>query len=78
MLKIIISSTLREYLPVYDPVKGVDFAIDGQMTVADLCRQLRIPPDKVKIVMVNGKSEGLDYLIQGNERIALFPPVGGG
>lgn len=78
MLKIIISSTLREYLTVYDPVKGVDFAIDGQMTVADLCRQLRIPPDKVKIVMVNGKSEELDYLIQGNERIALFPPVGGG
>ena len=78
MLKIILSSTLRKYLPVYDPVKGVDFTIDGKLTVAELCRQLRIPPDEVKIVMVNGKSEGLDYLIQGDERIGLFPPIGGG
>ncbi len=78
MLKIILSSTLRKYLPDYDPVKGVDFTIEVKLTVTELCRQLGIPPDEVKIIMVNGKSKGFDYLMQGDERIGLFPPVGGG
>jgi len=33
---------------------------------------------KIKIVMVNGKSEPFDYELQGDERIGFFPPVGGG
>jgi len=39
---------------------------------------MKIPADKIKIVMINGKSKKLDYVIQGDERIGLFPPIGGG
>jgi molybdopterin converting factor small subunit len=39
---------------------------------------MNIPAEKVKIIMINGKSESLDYELKGNERIGLFPPVGGG
>jgi molybdopterin synthase sulfur carrier subunit len=77
-LKIILSSTLRKYQPAYDPLKGLEVAVDGKKTVADVCTKMNIPPDKIKVVMVNGKSESLDYVLAGDERVALFPPVGGG
>ena len=77
-LKILLSSTLRTYLSDYDTLKGIDFVVDGEITVAELCRRFNIPADKVKIVMVNGRSVSLDYVLKGDERVGLFPPVGGG
>ena len=77
-LKILLSSTLRKYRPDYDPVKGLELAADGEKTVADVCRKINIPADKIKVVMVNGKSQSLDYVLAGDERVGLFPPVGGG
>ena len=77
-LKILLSSTLRKYFPDYDPLKGIDLVLDEKATVAEVCRQIKIPADKIKIVMINGKIEKLDYVIQGDERVGLFPPIGGG
>ena len=77
-LKIFLSSTLRKNLPGYDPSKGMEYTAEGKITVAELCEQLKIPADHIKIVMVNGRSEGMDYLLKGDERVGLFPPVGGG
>ena len=77
-LKIFLSSTLRKYQPTYDPLKGLEVTVDGKKTVVDVCTKINIPPDKIKVVMVKGKSESLDYVLAGDERVALFPPVGGG
>jgi molybdopterin synthase sulfur carrier subunit len=77
-IKIFLSSTLRRYLPGYDSIIGMEYTADGEITVTELCRQLKIPADHIKIVMVNGRSEGMDYLLKGDERVGLFPPVGGG
>ena len=77
-LNIRLSSTLRKYVPGYDPAKGVDLSLDKGTTVAAVCMHMNIPAEKVKIIMINGKSESLDYQLKGNERIGLFPPVGGG
>jgi sulfur carrier protein ThiS len=77
-LKILLSSTLREYRPDYDPLKGLEVSVDGKSTIADLCAKINIPTEKIKVFMVNGKSASLDYILVGNERVALFPPVGGG
>jgi molybdopterin synthase sulfur carrier subunit len=77
-LNIFLSSTLRKYHPDYDPLKGLELAVDGEKTVADVCTEMNIPSDKIKVVMVNGKSESFDYILRGDERVGLFPPVGGG
>jgi len=77
-LKIFLSSTLRKHVPAYDPVKGLEMVVNGSITVADVCQQIKIPTDNIKIIMVNGRSQELDYVLQGEERIGLFPPVGGG
>jgi len=41
--------------------------------VSELCKLMNIPEDKIKIVMVNGKSASLDYELKGDERVGLFP-----
>ena len=77
-LKILLSSTLRKYVSDYDPVKGMSFSVDVEITVEELCERINIPCDKIKIVMVNGKSKSMDHLLKGGERVGLFPPIGGG
>ncbi len=77
-VKIFLSSTLRQYVPEYDPSEGAEFSLKRKTTVSELCKLMSIPLAKIKIVMVNGKSEPFDYELQGDERIGLFPPVGGG
>ena len=77
-LKIFLSSTLRKHVAGYDPVKGLGVEVDGSITVAEVCKKMKIPIDNIKVAFVNGKSQKLDYILQGEERIGLFPPVGGG
>lgn len=77
-LKVFLSSTLRQYIPGYDPSGGAEFSLPPKTKVSELCKLMNIPMAKIKIVMVNGKSEPFDYELQGDERIGFFPPVGGG
>jgi molybdopterin converting factor small subunit len=77
-LKIFLSSTLRKYIPGYDATKGMSLISDRKMTVSELCERINIPADKIKIIMVDGKNKSPDYILKGDERVALFPPVGGG
>lgn len=77
-LTLYLSATLRSHVPGYDPEKGVHVVLQKKTTVADLCRQLNIPVDQVKIVMVNGKQGTLTHRLNRDDRVALFPPVGGG
>jgi len=76
--KVFLSSTLRQYIPGYDPSEGAEFSLNRKITVSELCKLMDIPGDKIKIVMVDGKSESFDYELEGDERIGFFPPVGGG
>ncbi len=77
-LKIFLSSTLRRYHPGYRPSTGIDLDLDKPLTVAELCGRIKIPPEDVKLVLVNGKSESMAFELKGEERIGLFPPLGGG
>ena len=77
-LRVLLSSTLRDHVPDYNPLEGLELTIDGGMSVAELCQQIRVPMDSIKLVMVNGKRQPFDYFLKGDERVALFPPVGGG
>ena len=77
-LKVFLSATLRQYLPNYDPATGHDLAVPSGATVREAARLLAIPEAEVKLIMVNGVSVGWDAKLTGNERLAFFPPVGGG
>jgi molybdopterin converting factor small subunit len=47
-------------------------------TIGELMKDLGIPDEIVKIILVNGRSKDLDYTLKEQDRVALFPPVAGG
>ena len=77
-IKVFLSSTLRRSVSGYDPVKGINLTESREITVKDLCKKINVPVNNVKIVIIDGKIESTDYILKGNERVGLFPPLGGG
>ena len=48
------------------------------VTVADVCRLLDIPRNKVSIVFVNNTHADYNRTLKEGDELALFPPIGGG
>lgn len=46
--------------------------------VIDIVNQLEIDPELVSIILINGKHFTLETVLKDNQKLFLFPPVGGG
>jgi hypothetical protein len=77
-VRVLLSATLRKYLPAYNPAEGIALDVRAGTTIEEVCQGMKIPVEHIKIVMVDGKRESLNYVLRGEERIGLFPPIGGG
>lgn len=43
-------------------------------TALELAGKLDIPQDKIEIVFINGKAEGLNHPVEPGDRVAFVPP----
>jgi sulfur-carrier protein len=77
-LKVFLAATLRKYVPGYDGAVGCDLEVPPGSNVRHVAMALGIPEDEVRLIMVNGIGSKWDAALKGDERVALFPPVGGG
>jgi molybdopterin synthase sulfur carrier subunit len=77
-LLILLNATLRRYRPDYNPVEGISMEVGAGTTVAQIIAALGVPAQEVSLLMVDGRRREPDFVLQGNERLALFPPIGGG
>ncbi len=77
-LQIFLNATLRQYVPGYDPYRGLSLEVPPGTAVGRVMRQLGLPEREVTLIMVNGRRQEADFSLQGNERLGLFPPIGGG
>jgi len=77
-LQIFLNATLRQYIPGYDPYRGISLEVDPGMSCARVIERLGLPPQEVTLIMVDGRRREADFILQGNERLGLFPPIGGG
>lgn len=66
--------TLSQYLPDNSDC----LEIENGTTVEKLILDLGIPNDLVKLIFINGKKQNGSYQLKNNDRVGLFPPVGGG
>ena len=60
------------------PKNAAHYPIDPGMPVEALLVQLKIPLSEAKLIFINGIKRDLQTLLQGGERVGIFPPVGGG
>ena len=43
-------------------------------TVREVIQELGIPPEKVKMILLNGRGANFDSVLNDGDRVALFPP----
>ncbi len=77
-VRVKIYATLGRHIP--DVAPGIPFEVelpDGA-TVGDLVNRLNLPREEVKVAFVNGRARPIDWRLQANDEVGIFPPVGGG
>ncbi len=63
-----------------DATPGTPFEIEVPQgtALADLVNRLKLPPVEVKLFFVNGRARPIDWLLEPNDEVGIFPLVGGG
>ena len=74
LIRLDLKATLKRFLPDSHD----SYSIDSEIRVKDLVKQLGIAEYEVNIVFIDGVLANLNSRIEGGERVALFPPLGGG
>ncbi|TWH48682.1 MoaD/ThiS family protein [Sporomusa sp. KB1] len=77
ILEVRLYATLRRYAPS-SPNGVIMVDIPDGMTVLDLVKKIEIDPTEIHLIMINGIGCELEKLLTNGDRVALFPPVGGG
>ena len=65
-------------LQQFSPGNSDAFPIAPGTTVRDVLTQIGVPVEKAKLIFVNARKKDLDAVLNGGERVGIFPPVGGG
>jgi len=60
------------------PDTADNFPIKSGATVQDILEQMGVPIKQAKLIFINSKKGALSSMLQGGERIGIFPPIGGG
>jgi sulfur carrier protein ThiS len=58
--------------------RPVDVDLPEASTLADLVDHLGLPPEKVRVIFVNGRVRPRDHVLAAGDEVGIFPPVGGG
>jgi hypothetical protein len=77
-LQVFLNATLRLYVSGYNPYEGITLEVPPGTPPSQIISQLGLPPEEVTLIMVDGRRQQPDFPLQGNERVGLFPPIGGG
>lgn len=71
-------ATFRDYLPK----EGSGFSIKREVSigtsVGDVVRELGLPADIPRIIIVNGSHAEESYLFREGDVVSIFPPIAGG
>ena len=72
-IQVLCFATLSGYAP-----EGGHLEMEEGSTPEDVIGRLSIPPQDVKVVFVNGRNQGRDVVLNENDRVGIFPAIGGG
>lgn len=66
-------ATLRE-----NREKEMIMELPDGAAIKDIIERLSIPERDAAILMINGRGAKLDAILQDNDTLSIFPPLGGG
>ena len=77
-IKSTIDLRLYASLQKYAPEEAHQYPIEPGIRLADLINRLEIPAALSKLFFVDGRRVDPEAILKGGERVAIFPPIGGG
>ncbi len=77
-IEIRLYATFRDFLPPGSSTFSMTKSLDRAMTIADVVKDLGLPEDIPKIVIVNGAHAEFDYVLKEGDILSVFPPLAGG
>lgn len=77
-IDVVVFATLRKYLPDLKLGETRKLQVLPGTTMADVCNQLGLPCEEVKVIMRNNRQVEWDALVADGDRIAFIPAAGGG
>ncbi len=71
-------ASLTRHLP--DEIRGQEpwIEVPEGVSVRNLLVKWNVPLDQVKLVFINGIHAELDAVLRTEDRLGVFPPIGGG
>lgn len=72
-VKIRLFATLRE-----NRDKEMVIELSEGVAVKDILELLDISREDAAIILINGRGAKLDRILEGNDIVSIFPPLGGG
>jgi molybdopterin converting factor small subunit len=71
-------ATFRQYLPPGTVGSAATVEIAAGTRVADLLSRFGVPHQASTMILVNGRSAGLERVLEENDVVAVFPAMAGG
>ena len=71
-------ASLERIRPELKAGEALPLELKEGTTVERMVEALDIPKKGIHLVVVNGRTRPLDHPLSDGDRVALFPPVGGG
>jgi len=71
-------ASLRQYHPNTGDGDAFTLDLGDKTSLGDLVDKLKIPRPEIGVLMVNGKWQKENYLLQDEDRVGIFPLIGGG
>lgn len=74
-----INVTLKGPLNRYfDGAKAKELSFSYGLTIEELIKKISLPREYVSIIAVNGTKVPLNYSLQNEDDVVIYPPVSGG
>ncbi len=64
---------LNDFLPEARRKRDIDVEVDLPRSVKDAIESLGVPHTEIDLILVDGKSVDFAHLLQGGERVAVYP-----
>jgi hypothetical protein len=64
---------LNDFLPEARRKRDIDVQVDRPRSVRDAIESLGVPHTEIDLILVDGKSVDFAHLLQGGERVAVYP-----
>lgn len=77
-IDVVLYASLSRYHPEKSGAAPFTVTLEEGSTISQLLERLGIPEKEIKQFFVKNRRQDGNYVLQNGDRVAIFPPVGGG